>query len=96
MATTTMTQCNDAVLFDTCWKQLKGLSDQMKLQLAIRLTADVSEHANSEPNEYESENAYTQRFIDKFAGAWNGNESVDEIMTVIKSGFHSTEQPKVI
>lgn len=96
MVTTAIKSNNDRVLFNSYWNQLRGLSDQLKLQLAIRLTADVSERAKSAVLECESEEAYTQRFINTFAGAWHGNETADEIIQTIKTGFHSTEQPKVV
>ena len=61
------------------WNMLKDLSDNIKLRLATRLTASVL-HEKAEAQE----KSLTRTVLDKYCGAWEGEESADEIMATIK------------
>ena len=82
MATITI---NDTRVLDSYWSRLRNLSDALKLTLAARLTADVAARSENKTASTESDEEYTARFIKTFSGAWQGQESSDEIIACIKA-----------
>ena len=84
---------NETIL-DSYWSQLCSLSDALKLKLAAKLTADVAERALDTSNvKVETEGEFTQRIVQKYAGAWKGPETADEIIKNIKADSHSKSEP---
>lgn len=69
----------DLQIADKYWNMLKDLSDNIKLRLATRLTASVL-HEKAEAQE----KSLPRTVLDKYCGAWEGEESADEIMATIK------------
>lgn len=70
---------NDISIAKSYWKALRFLSDGVKLRLASMLTTSIVEKADKK----ESSAELTQRMLNKYSGAWVGDESADEIMTAI-------------
>lgn len=62
------------------WRTLNSLSDSVKLRLATMLTSSVVEKADSKETSAE----LTQRMLKKYAGAWVGDESDEDIMATIR------------
>ena len=62
------------------WNALRSMSKNIRLGLAVKLTNSVLEEERKEM----SDEAYTVAMLDKFYGAWNGDESADEPMGNIK------------
>ena len=56
------------------------MSKNIRLGLAVKLTNSVLEEERKEM----SDEAYTEEMLDKFYGAWKGDESADELMGNIK------------
>lgn len=69
------------------WKILQFIPTNVKLGLAAKLTTSVLEEDTEEETTVPSN--YTKKMMDKFFGAWVGNETADEVMTTIKSSFKS-------
>lgn len=68
------------------WNLIKGLNDNVKKILADKL---------SEESEEGQPSAYTEAMLDKFFGAWVGEESPEEIMKSIKEGNIASEPIKL-
>lgn len=67
-------------ILDSYWNTLRSLSDDIKLRLAAMLTVSVVEKDKEETDS----SILTKRMLDKYGGAWKGDESADEIMAAIR------------
>ena len=70
------------------WKFLQFIPENVKLGLAAKLTTSVLEDTTAAEPEKESDD-YTARMLDKFWGAWVGDETADEVMKNIKLNVKS-------
>ena len=59
-----------SIITDSYWTMLKSLRDDVKLSLATRLSASVSDKS-------EDEKTYTLRMLNRFHGAWKDSRSAD-------------------
>ena len=73
------------LILDAYWKNLQSLSNDLKLKLAAKLTTSVIEDTEKKTSEK------TQNMLDKYSGAWVGEESAEDIMKMIKEGSTSRE-----
>lgn len=71
----------DKKIIDAYWNMLRSLNNEMKLKLATRLTASVIE--KTERTEA-SVSEHTRCMLDKFYGAWEGDESAEQIIATMK------------
>ena len=69
------------------WNALRSMSKNIRLALAVKLTNSVLE----EEREEMSDEAYTEEMLNRFFGKWEGGETADEIMAVIKENSTSSE-----
>ncbi|MCE2617693.1 hypothetical protein [Phocaeicola oris] len=69
------------------WNALRSMSKNIRLALAVKLTNSVLE----EEREEMSDEAYTEEMLNRFFGKWEGDETADEIMAVIKENSTSSE-----
>ena len=79
----------DRKIIDAYWNMLRSLSNDMKLKLATRLTASVVEKAERTET---SVSEHTRQMLDKFYGAWEGDESAEQIIATMKENS-SIRQP---
>lgn len=70
------------------WKFLQFIPENVKLGLAAKLTTSVLEDTTAAEPEKEPDD-YTARMLDKFWGAWVGDETADEVMKNIKLNVKS-------
>lgn len=61
---------------------LLGMSKNTKLRIIRLLTDSLIKSEIVEPADDSKE--YTRKMLDKYAGAWSGNESADELMAAIR------------
>lgn len=66
---------------ESYWKLLKNARSEVKLRLITLLSQSVIEDVS----EKESSNDVTESFLSKFAGAWQGNESAEDIIANIQA-----------
>lgn len=69
------------------WKLLKNTSNEVKLRLITLLSQSMTE--NSDRTNAATDNSAqkrTERFIARFAGAWHGDESAEDIVGIINEG----------
>lgn len=69
------------------WNALRTLSKEVRLALAVKLTNSVLEEEHKKLSDEE----YTDEMLNKFFGKWEGNETPDEIMKVVKENAKSRE-----
>ena len=69
------------------WNTLRSMSKNIRLAVAVKLTNSVLE----EERERISDEAFNKKMRDKFFGKWEGNETADELMAIIKENFSSSE-----
>ena len=62
------------------WNALRSMSKNIRLGLAVKLTNSVLEEESKEM----SDEAYTEAMLNKFFGKWEGNETAEELMGIIK------------
>ena len=62
------------------WNTLRLMSKNIRLALAVKLTNSVLE----EEREEMSDVAYNKEMRDRCFGKWEGNETADELMGIIK------------
>lgn len=79
----------DKKIIDAYWNMLRSLNNEMKLKLATRLTASVVEKVER-IEMLVSE--YTRQMLDKFYGAWEGDESAEQIIATMKEN-NSVREP---
>ena len=79
----------DKKIIDAYWNMLCSLNNEMKLKLATRLTASVVEKV--ERTEV-SVSEHTRQMLDKFYGAWEGDESAEQIIATMKEN-NSVREP---
>lgn len=79
----------DKKIIDAYWNMLRSLNNEMKLKLATRLTASVVEKV--ERTEV-SVSEHTRQMLDKFYGAWEGDESAEQIIATMKEN-NSVREP---
>lgn len=79
----------DKKIIDAYWNMLRSLNNEMKLKLATRLTASVVEKV--ERTEI-SVSEHTRQMLDKFYGAWEGDESAEQIIATMKEN-NSVREP---
>lgn len=77
---------------DFYWAELKDLANDVKLELISRLSDSVASTLSSF-DEREASTKRTQRFVDKFCGAWAGSESGDMILKDLRSSRFSRTNP---
>ena len=83
MATTiTNTENNTISMY---WNTLRSMSKNIRLALAVKLINSVLE----EEREGMSDVAYNKEMRDRFFGKWVGNETADELMSIIKENSTS-------
>ena len=83
MATTiTDTENNTISMY---WNTLRSMSKNIRLALAVKLTNSVLE----EECEEISDEAYKKDLRERFFGPWEGNETADELMSIIKENSTS-------
>ena len=83
MATTiTNTENNTIGIY---WNTLRLMSKNIRLALAVKLTNSVLE----EEREEMSDVAYNKEMRDRFFGKWVGNETAEELMSIIKENSTS-------
>ena len=67
--------------YDThVWNALRSMSKNIRLGLAVKLTNSVLEEERKEM----FDEAYTEEMLNKFLGKWEGNETAEELMGIIK------------
>jgi hypothetical protein len=86
MSTTTM-PLNENSTIMIYWNALRTLSKEVRLALAVKLTNSVLEEEHKKLSDEE----YTDEMLNKFFGKWEGNETPDEIMKVVKENAKSRE-----
>ena len=69
---------------ESYWKLLKDARSEVKLRLITLLSQSIMDDV-SDKRPMESE---TGRFLAKFAGAWKGNESAEDIIATIQDNRH--------
>ena len=69
------------------WNALRSMSKNIRLGLAVKLTNSVLEEERKEM----SDEAYTEEMLNKFFGKWEGNETAEELMGIIKQNSSSSE-----
>ena len=79
----------DKKIIDAYWNMLRSLNNEMKLKLATHLTASVVEKV--ERTEV-SVSEHTRQMLDKFYGAWEGDESAEQIIATMKEN-NSVREP---
>ena len=62
------------------WNALRSMNKNIRLGLAVKLTNSVLEEERKEM----SDEAYTEEMLNKFLGKWEGNETAEELMGIIK------------
>ncbi len=62
------------------WNVLRSMSKNIRLGLAVKLTNSVLEEESKEM----SDEVYTEEMLNKFFGKWEGNETAEELMGIIK------------
>lgn len=62
------------------WNVLRSMSKNIRLGLAVKLTNSVLEEERKEM----SDEAYTEEMLNKFFGKWEGNETAEELMDIIR------------
>lgn len=67
------------------WNTLRSMSKNIRLALAVKLTNSVLE----EEREEMSDVAYNKEMRDRFFGKWVGNETAEELMSIIKENSTS-------
>ena len=67
------------------WNTLRSMSKNIRLALAVKLINSVLE----EEREGMSDVAYNKEMRDRFFGKWVGNETADELMSIIKENSTS-------
>lgn len=67
------------------WNTLRSMSKNIRLALAVKLINSVLE----EEREEMSYAAYNKEMRDRFFGKWVGNETADELMSIIKENSTS-------
>ena len=83
MATTiTNTENNTISMY---WNTLRSMSKNIRLALAVKLINSVLE----EEREGMSDVAYNKEMRDRFFGKWVGNETAEELMSIIKENSTS-------
>lgn len=73
-------------LTNSYWELLKSLSDDVKLRLATRLTASVVESKKKSASR-------TEEMLDKYCGAWKGEQTAEEIIENISKGRQGCKEP---
>ena len=68
--------------FNVTIEYLLGMSKNTKLRIIRLLTDSLIKSEIVEPADDSKE--YTRKMLDKYAGAWSGNESADELMAAIR------------
>lgn len=86
MSATTM-PLNENSTIMIYWNALRTLSKEVRLALAVKLTNSVLEEEHKKLSDEE----YTDEMLNKFFGKWEGNETPDEIMKVVKENAKSRE-----
>ena len=76
------------LITDTYWSFLKNLNSEIKMELISRLSASVSSTGVTKKNS----DARTEDFINKFNGAWKGEDSVEQTISAIERN-HSSKAP---
>lgn len=71
------------------WKQVEKLSNKEKIDLITQLSISLSETMSHR----ETPEQKTQRFVEKFAGSWKGNDSAEDIIDIINKGKKSHHEP---
>ena len=64
------------------WNALRSMSKNIRLGLAVKLTNSVLEEERKEMSDglvY-----YTEEMLNNFFGKWEGNETAEELMGIIK------------
>lgn len=84
MATTHL----DTQEVNTYWRLIKHLSDGVKLRLISLLSQSITPKAMYEEMNKDTK---TARFLEEFCGAWKGDASADEIITVIEQSRTSKD-----
>lgn len=79
----------DKKIIDAYWNMLRSLNNEMKLKLATRLTASVVEKVERIEMPVSE---YTRQMLDKFYGAWEGDESAEQIIATMKEN-NSVREP---
>lgn len=74
------------ILTNSYWELLKSLSDDVKLRLATRLTASVVKSKEEPANQ-------TEEMLDKYCGAWTGEQTAEEIIENISLGRQGCKEP---
>ena len=82
--TTTITNTENNTI-SMYWNTLRSMSKNIRLALAVKLTNSVLE----EEREEMSDVAYNKEMRDRFLGKWEGNETADELMSIIKENSTS-------
>ena len=76
-----------AATTEAYWNMLKDLSNEVKLNLIARLSTSMT---NPVPDDCHNE---TKESISIFCGAWQGDETAEEIIAVINEGRRSKSEP---
>ncbi len=84
---TSMMSLNESNTIGMYWNALRSLSKTVRLALAVKLTNSVLEEEHKDISDKE----YTDKMLDKFYGKWEGNETPEEIMHLIKENASSRE-----
>ena len=69
------------------WNALRSMNKNIRLGLAVKLTNSVLEEERKEM----SDETYTEEMLNKFFGKWEGNETAEELMGIIKQNSSSSE-----
>lgn len=85
MATSTTYRPTDT---ETYWKQIENVSDEVKLRLISLLSESLIKKTHTETSPVKE----TQIFLDRYYGAWRGDESDKTIISTIRES-HSCKPP---
>ena len=70
------------------WNLIKNVSDEIKLELISLLSQSLlTRKSKSE----DSDRRRTKEFINRFYGAWQGDESADDLVKLIRDGRKSKD-----
>lgn len=66
---------------DSYWRIIKDASNEVKLRLISMLSESMTTHSEFSGRDTDK----TEVFLSKYAGAWAGDESADEIISTLRS-----------
>lgn len=70
------------------WNLIKDVSDEIKLELITLLSQSLLSRRSKSEN---SDKVKTKEFLNRFYGAWQGDENADSLIEIIRDGRKSKD-----